>query len=67
MSICKRYKMLKTTFKFTVGVLLFGCLMCYQIGWHRGASYTSQTVSDELLEACESAIEKAETRCLEQF
>jgi hypothetical protein len=65
MSVYKRLHLMKSLFKATIIFMLLACAMCYQIGWHRSASYTSQVVSDELLEACEIAIERAENSCVD--
>jgi hypothetical protein len=41
------------------------CGLAYNIGYQRGAAYTSQVVSDELLEVCEARIIEAENSCVD--
>lgn len=65
MNIYKKHHLMKSLFRGTVLLMLALCFLAYQIGWQRGASYTSQVVSDELLEVCEARIEQAENSCVD--
>lgn len=65
MSVYKRLHLLKSLYKFTIILLLALCWLTYNIGYQRGSSYTSQVVSDELLEVCEARIIEAENSCVD--
>lgn len=65
MTTQKKFYLLKSLYAGTVIIMLAIAALTYQIGWQRGASYTSQIVSDELLEVCEARIIEAENSCVD--
>ena len=65
MNIYKRHHMTLSLVKLLIALFVVACAICYEIGYHRGSSYATQRTSDELLTACEIAIEKAENSCVD--
>lgn len=59
------YKEKKRWFWFIIDTIIT-IIVAYRIGYHYGVRDATQEVSDELLVACEQAIDRQEMQCEEE-
>jgi hypothetical protein len=59
------YKKKKRVLRTAI-IIVITAIACYRIGYHYGVRDATQEVSDELLVACEQAIDRHDAQCEEE-